>query len=635
MELNAWNAWVDREEARRQLEDDPRANAGLLAEERFDDEYAPDDDTADRGRGREFKHHPEPTRRRVRGVARTARQRRVLRGNAGHRADQAAEDNRRGADRGSNTQRHPAGIPTGRLYVATASTDDAPTRAVQRAPGELRQPPQVTTLNLPEPVRHAWRQHRKTLHRIAEYGSGGRLLIGGGTILAARWGHRLSEDIDVLLPDRDAVRDTHPGKRNDLAKATGGTVEGSWSDRIKSPTREDEPGLHSGPTLAAESLPRARGCTPLEAAQRRRVEHRPARTGMNQGPPSADRTHGQPPRRDGDRPVSAVAVQVVEQSPPRAHGDVPAGLAARIIGPTTTPQEPSTRRAHAQHRRRRRHRVLRRGSVRRRARRLLLVGAVAIPHTHGDRPVIGRLDWPPRRSFPAHTGIDPPRRRVSLRDPDSPRARGYTPVAHLVQPRQQRCPARTGIHPPSMAGTRPGCRVAPRARGFTGRSHVRHPRQEGPRTHGDEPFAEEELTAVPADPPPARGSTGRRQRPGTPAPTFPVQRQLLLPVDDNYFCRRASRHARSPWAARQPPVPTDPDRKPARATPRSRTRRGTAATRPATPGTVPAIPGASAPRRSTAVASTSGLLAGGTGSGIRRPSVAPGNVPAAPRSSAP
>ena len=88
-------------------------------------------------------------------------------------------------------------------------------------------------MNLPEPVRHAWRQHRNTLHRIAEYGSGGRLLIGGGTILAARWGHRLSEDIDVLLPDRDAVRDTHPGKRNDLAKATGGTVEGSWSDRIK------------------------------------------------------------------------------------------------------------------------------------------------------------------------------------------------------------------------------------------------------------------------------------------------------------------------------------------------------------------------------------------------------------------
>lgn len=88
-------------------------------------------------------------------------------------------------------------------------------------------------MKLPEPVRHAWRQHRETLHRIAAHKPGGTLLIGGGTILAARWGHRQSEDIDVLFPERDAIRDTHPGQRNDLAKATGGTVEGNWSDRIK------------------------------------------------------------------------------------------------------------------------------------------------------------------------------------------------------------------------------------------------------------------------------------------------------------------------------------------------------------------------------------------------------------------
>ena len=69
-------------------------------------------------------------------------------------------------------------------------------------------------------------------------------------------------------------------------------------------------------------------------------------------------------------------------------------------------------------------------------------------------------------------------------------------------------------------------------------------------------------------------------------------------------CRRASRHARSLWAVRQPPVPTDPDRKPARATPRSRSRPAIPATHPATPGTVPATPGASARRRSTAVAAT-------------------------------
>ena len=82
-------------------------------------------------------------------------------------------------------------------------------------------------------------------------------------------------------------------------------------------------------------------------------------------------------------------------------------------------------------------------------------------------------------------------------------------------------------------------------------------------------------------------------------------------------CRRwSSRHARSPWEAQRPPVPTGPDRRSDRATPRSRTRRGIPATRPATPGTGPAAPGASAPRRPTAVAATSGPPAGGPDPGL-------------------
>ena len=97
----------------------------------------------------------------------------------------------------------------------------------------------------------------------------------------------------------------------------------------------------------------------------------------------------------------------------------------------------------------------------------------------------------------------------------------------------------------------------------------------------------------------------------------------------------SSRHVRSPWAARQPPAPSGPDRRFARATRRSRTRRGIPATRPATPGTGPAAPRVSAPRRSTAVAAIFGPPAGGTGSGTRRPAVAPGSAPAAPRSSTP
>ena len=51
----------------------------------------------------------------------------------------------------------------------------------------------------------------------------------------------------------------------------------------------------------------------------------------------------------------------------------------------------------------------------------------------------------------------------------------------------------------------------------------------------------------------------------------------------------SSRHARSPWAVRRPPVPIGPDRRPARATPRSRTRRGIPATLPATPDTGHAV----------------------------------------------
>lgn len=88
-------------------------------------------------------------------------------------------------------------------------------------------------MKLPQPVQQAWLQHRSTLLRIAGEGAEGRLLIGGGTILSARWGHRLSEDIDILLPDRKGVSDTHPGGPNDLARETGGRIEGKWRDRIK------------------------------------------------------------------------------------------------------------------------------------------------------------------------------------------------------------------------------------------------------------------------------------------------------------------------------------------------------------------------------------------------------------------
>ena len=47
-------------------------------------------------------------------------------------------------------------------------------------------------------------------------------MLGGGTVLAARWKHRSSSDLDLLLPDRQNLKDTGPGGRRDLARATGG-----------------------------------------------------------------------------------------------------------------------------------------------------------------------------------------------------------------------------------------------------------------------------------------------------------------------------------------------------------------------------------------------------------------------------
>lgn len=89
-------------------------------------------------------------------------------------------------------------------------------------------------MKLQERTHQAWLKHRKAIQAIAEpTGRGGRILLGGGTILGARWGHRESIDIDVLLPDRNELTDAHPGQFHDLETATGGKVEGKWRDRIK------------------------------------------------------------------------------------------------------------------------------------------------------------------------------------------------------------------------------------------------------------------------------------------------------------------------------------------------------------------------------------------------------------------
>ena len=56
-------------------------------------------------------------------------------------------------------------------------------------------------LQLPEPAATLWRAVRDPLRRaLASGGAAALLTLGGGTVLAARWKHRTSRDIDVVVP---------------------------------------------------------------------------------------------------------------------------------------------------------------------------------------------------------------------------------------------------------------------------------------------------------------------------------------------------------------------------------------------------------------------------------------------------
>lgn len=57
-------------------------------------------------------------------------------------------------------------------------------------------------LTLPEPAREMWRTTRDTIRRaLAQLDPLREWRLGGGTILAARWGHRLSFDIDIQIDE--------------------------------------------------------------------------------------------------------------------------------------------------------------------------------------------------------------------------------------------------------------------------------------------------------------------------------------------------------------------------------------------------------------------------------------------------
>ncbi|MCY4025572.1 MAG: nucleotidyl transferase AbiEii/AbiGii toxin family protein [Acidobacteria bacterium] len=85
----------------------------------------------------------------------------------------------------------------------------------------------IETLTLPEPARSLWLEKRDIIRSLpGESGKRpGRAHLCGGTILAARLGHRLSTDIDLLFTDRESLIDLCQGDENDIVELLQGEPE--------------------------------------------------------------------------------------------------------------------------------------------------------------------------------------------------------------------------------------------------------------------------------------------------------------------------------------------------------------------------------------------------------------------------
>ena len=90
-------------------------------------------------------------------------------------------------------------------------------------------------LKLPEPAAGLWKRIRTTVHELGSRRPGDRIEphIGGGTTLAARWGHRASTDIDVTLPGDPSLGDLTRDDEHNLARRIGGEAEIENIDEIK------------------------------------------------------------------------------------------------------------------------------------------------------------------------------------------------------------------------------------------------------------------------------------------------------------------------------------------------------------------------------------------------------------------
>ena len=88
-------------------------------------------------------------------------------------------------------------------------------------------------IELPEPAATLWRRTKGAIHEMTGAEPGRRFALGGGTILAARWRHRKSKDIDVFIDGPGGLRRWRRDERNDLAARLGGSWEQSGGDQLK------------------------------------------------------------------------------------------------------------------------------------------------------------------------------------------------------------------------------------------------------------------------------------------------------------------------------------------------------------------------------------------------------------------
>ena len=90
-------------------------------------------------------------------------------------------------------------------------------------------------LTLPEPAASLWKRIRGTVHELGSRREEGRIEphLGGGTTLAARWGHRRSTDIDVTLPGDASLGDLTRDDEQNLAQRIGGKADPENADEIK------------------------------------------------------------------------------------------------------------------------------------------------------------------------------------------------------------------------------------------------------------------------------------------------------------------------------------------------------------------------------------------------------------------